>query len=274
MGLLSLSASTLTQLGSASSLACLFEYDASDNLTSTGIAFQYFPETITDTKAVNYQTREIPGGSLPLYQWISSGERIISFTAYFSSDIDLGAQSTQSASNGPAAQFANLSSQGLTNRNVDVRTALLALRRFLFPTYLATGTTPGQPLTNSPQKVMLVFTGTGLGALGGFGATPDNPTQTAVSASTLSPTIADIDAITCIMTQCDITIEALFPSGLIRVASVQLSFAQVAQLAGVVTFPSYGPISAQQQIVKNGAAPVLAPYSIQVSWSNSSGASQ
>jgi hypothetical protein len=277
-GLLPLSQSTLTKLGQSASLACMFEYDQSDVLTTSGIAFQYFPETITDTKAVNYQTKDIPGGSLPLYQWISSGERIISFTAYFSSDVDLGAPTSigipgLGGTSGPSQAFQNLSSQGLANRNVDVRTALFALRRFMFPTYLSSGTVPGQPLTQSPQKLMLVFTGTGLGMLGGFGATPGNPTQTAITPTSLSPTQADLDGITVVMTQCDITIEALFPSGLIRVASVQLSFAHIAQLAGIVTFPSYGPLAAQQSLVKSGAPPQLAPYPIQVSWTNTSGAS-
>jgi hypothetical protein len=39
------------------------------------------------------------------------------------------------------------------------------------------------------------------------------------------------------MTQCDITMEALFPSGNIRIASVSLNFAEVPQRGGYVTFP-------------------------------------
>jgi hypothetical protein len=49
---------------------------------------QYFPETLTDSKAVNYQVKDIPGGSLPLYQWVSSGAREISFTAVWTTDVD------------------------------------------------------------------------------------------------------------------------------------------------------------------------------------------
>src|SRR3972149_5875366 len=54
------------------------------------LRFQYFSESITDSKAINWNAREIPGASLPIYQWISSGERSVSFTAVFSSDLDLG----------------------------------------------------------------------------------------------------------------------------------------------------------------------------------------
>jgi hypothetical protein len=264
-GLLSLSQSTLMQLGKASSLACFFEYDQNDNLTTSGLAFQYFPETITDTKAVNYQTKDIPGGSLPLYQWVSSGERIISFTAYFTSDVDLGAQAT-SGPNGPIDQFNTLQSQGLTNRNVDVRTAFLALRQYMFPTYLTSGTSPGQPLTLAPKKLMLMFTGSGLGLFGGFGATPGSPQSSYATAQGGPVTLNDRDGITCIMTQCDLTIEQTFPSGMIRVGSVQLSFAHIAQLGGVVTFPSYGPQGSF--LVNSGDNSSIARYPIQVLWAD------
>jgi hypothetical protein len=253
-GLLTLSQSSLTKLGSATSIAALFEYDQTDTITADGMQFQYFPESIADTKAVNYQTRDIPGGSLPLYQWISSGERIISFIAQFSSDVDLGARASLGSS-GPPATYANLKSQGLQNRNVDVRTALLSLRQYLFPTYLSSGKTPGQPLTLSPQKLHLIFTGSGLGLLGGV---PDSTTLADADANT-------IDGIDCVMTQCDITIESLFPSGMIRLASVQLSFAQIAQLGGIVNFPT---LQDATNVRDNGIPNQLAPYPLKVTWNN------
>jgi len=277
VGLLSLSESTFMQLGSAASRACLFEYDSNDNLTTQGVAFQYFPESITDTKAVNYQTKEIPGGSLPLYQWVSSGERIISFTAHFTSDVDLGAQSTDSSATGPVAQAKTLATQGLSNRNVDIRTAFLALRQYMFPTYVPSGTSPGQPLTVAPQKLMLVFTGSGFGMFGGFGATPGNPTNSFLTSAgggggSGVVSLNDRDCVTCIMTQCDLTVEQTFPSGMIRVGSVQLSFAHIAQLGGVVTFPSYG--APGKALVGFGDGASIAPYPIQVKWSGGSGIGQ
>ena len=39
------------------------------------------------------------------------------------------------------------------------------------------------------------------------------------------------------MTQCDITYDAFFPSGLPRIATVSLAFAEIAQFGGVVHFP-------------------------------------
>lgn len=255
-GLLSLSQSAISNLGKASSIAAIYEYDKNGNLGSSGFQFQYFPETITDTKAVNYQVRDIPGGSLPLYQWISSGERVISFMAYFTSDVDLAAAGSSKLTASPPSNFKDLRAQGLANRNVDVRSALVALRRYLFPTYQPSGATPGTPLAVSPTTLNLMFTGTGLGLLGGIsGSEPE--------------TQAVIDTVTCVMTQCDITIEALFPSGLIRVASVQLAFAQIAQLGGQVAFPTFADsqgIDWSHDIVDDGINDLVAPYPLKVDW--------
>jgi hypothetical protein len=267
-GLLSLSQSALMQLGKADSLACLFEYDQNDNLTSSGYAFQYFPETITDTKAVNYSAKDIPGGSLPLYQWVSSGERVVSFTAYFTSDIDMAAVAP-SGPGGPIDQFNTLVAQGLQTRNLDVRTAFLLLRRYMFPTYVTGGTAPGQPLTYSPPKLMLMFTGSGLGLFGGFGTTPGQQGTSYLpqggSSSAPPPVgIGDRDGMTCVMTQCDLTIEQTFPSGMIRVGSVQLAFAHIAQLGGVVTFPSYGTTGTA--LAYRGDNSSISYYPIKVQW--------
>lgn len=95
-GLLSLSSALFTQINERKSTVALFDLGGSEgrkrNRTKeleNALSFQYFPETLSDTKAVNYSRKNIPGGSHPLYQWISGGERIISFTAHFSCDTDL-----------------------------------------------------------------------------------------------------------------------------------------------------------------------------------------
>lgn len=225
-GLASLSKSLIAKLGERKAQVCLLELDADDKPVSTEyIAFQYFPETITDTKAVNYETKVIPGGSLPLYQWTSSGERNISFEAVFTSDVDLAADKEL---------FSKLVSKGLIKRNVDIRTALLWLRRYLLPRYEADQQV-GVPLTQAPRKCILSIPNSGLGLTGGsFGTSTEQ-----LNAYGPSVNGAQIlaDRLVCIMTQCDITYEAFFASGLPRVATVQLTFAQVAQIGGAVNFP-------------------------------------
>lgn len=200
------------------------------NRPSGVVSFQYYPESITDSKNVNYQTKEIPGGSLPLYQWISSGERVISFTAQFTCDVDLSmgvpidefvpasvTQQAQSIVTRTVRQ--RLKSAGATRRNPDLRGAIAWLRRFTLPEYKTDG---NQYLTLAPPKLRLLLPGSGIGIAGG--AVPD----TAGGSD---------DAITCLMTQCEVSYDAFFPTGIPRSASVSLSFAQVPQLAGAVYFP-------------------------------------
>lgn len=127
----------------------LFELDRrSDIVTSRSpLSFQYFPESISDTKGVNQQNKEIPGASLPLYQWVSSGERLISFTASFTADMDITTNP-------------DLRQGALRRRNPDIRSALLWLRRFLMPSYSASRTFP-------PAKLRLHIPNSGIGLIGG-----------------------------------------------------------------------------------------------------------
>lgn len=187
---------------------------------SGAIAFQYWPDTISDTKAVNWSPREIPGASLPIYQWISSGERVISFTAVFTCDVDLLAPNVKSND-----VRNRLKSIGQGERNIDIRSAFAWLRSFMLPTY-AVEQSVGIPVAVAPRRMLLVMPGTGIGMYGGN-------TQAAGNSSELN------DQIRCVMTQCDLTIEASFPSGIPRIGTVSLAFAQVAQYAnsGVVQFP-------------------------------------
>jgi len=209
--------------------------------------FQYFPESISDTKAINYQTKEVPGGSLPLYQYVNSGERMISFTAQFTTDVDhfqnaggaaAGAVKDAVAALGVAAaegstllteldavdaMYERLKGNAVLDRNVFIPAALLWLRRFMFPRYGdgVEGTTDiGTPFTFPPRKILLTIPGSQIHRNGGGG------------------TFADA-GIVVLMTQCDITYEAFFPSGNPRIVSVSLAFAQTPQLGGSVSFPRH-----------------------------------
>lgn len=201
------------------------------------LRFQYFPEAMQDSKTINYQQKEIPGASLPIYQWVASGERLITFTAQFSTDVDFLANPSI-----PATVAANGS--GLQDRNVDIRSAVAWLRSFMFPRYISassagggvTSQSGGSPTgvgaatsagitysTKPPRRLKLYIPNSGIGIAGG----------TASNAQTVFP-----DSVVCVMTQCEVNWEAYFPSGLPRMASVQLSFAQIAQLGTRVMFPS------------------------------------
>jgi hypothetical protein len=174
--------------------------------------FQYYPESISSTKATNWQQREIPGGSLPLYQFVSGGEHVISFSANFSCDTDLLSNTRL---------MGVLRGEGLRERNVDIRAAVAWLRQFVLPRYAGSGG-QGTPIFRPPRKLMLFMPGTGIGLLAGATA----------SAPQVQP-----DSLYCVMTQCDVNHESFFPSGLPRSSMVQLAFGQIPQYGGGVEFP-------------------------------------
>lgn len=224
-GLVSLATAIFSGGGDKRADVALFEYNERDELVrdirgGVGLRFQYYPETISDSKSVNYQQQVIPGGSLPLYQWTSSGERVVSFTAYFTSDVDLLAKGSE----GAAGLAGRLKSAALQSRNVDIRSAIIWLRRLMLPRYgtvQVQGT--GVPITYPPRKLLLIIPNSGIGMSGG-----DTGSREGVAAH----------SVWCVMTQCEVNYESMFPSGFPRIVTVHLAFAQIAQNGNGVVFPA------------------------------------
>lgn len=204
-------------LNEKTSSVTIIELDESDNPIGPARRFQYFPDTISDYKNVAWNPKEVPGGSLPLYQWTSSGERSITFTAVFTTDIDFSEEARGSA-DALSVAYA-LKANGAEARNVDIRAAILWLRRFMLPRY-GDQVQTGASLVKAPRKLQLHMPGTGIGLAGGY--------QSAG---------AGRDWLTCIMTNCEVAWTSFFPSGMPRIAEVTLAFAQVAQYQGGVYFP-------------------------------------
>jgi len=192
---------------------------------------QYFPQTISDQKATNYQTKVIPGLSHPLYQWTSGGPRTISFQAVFSRDrtytddekssirspgptSSLGVQAQRAA--GRASFQWGQSGIKDESRNVDIPSAIAYLRSFLDPEYSTNGqdtssTVPDRP--HPPRKMIL-----GLPGMRINWGVPSLPADEMYS----------------IMTQCDVNYDGFFPDGSPRMARVDLSFAEIIQIQGTV----------------------------------------
>lgn len=226
--LLGLSKGLFSQVSERRADVYLYElHERDDSIVGSPLAFQYFPETMSDTKNVNYQQKEIPGASLPLYQWVASGERLLSFTAMFTSDMNpLEAPEALTPGTGHGER-----------RTVDIRTAILWLRRFQMPRYTTTsagGSAPAQNRTYAPRKARLYIPNSGIGLAGGGRST----------ASTSD------SAINCVMTQCEVTYQSWFPNGVPQIAEVQLSFAEVPQIGGRVYFP--GVDESVDQLVTEG----------------------
>lgn len=212
-GLLSLSSALTSSLHKQKGDVLLTELQEPDDKLGSTLRFQYFPDSIQDSRDVNLRPREIPGGSLPIYQWTSGGPRTISFTAVFSTDVNFA---TTPALSG--AVVARLKAVGEESRNIDIRSAIVWLRRFTYARY-GDPTTSGVPLTYPPRKTYLSIPGSGIGlaGMGGFGGA---------------------DAVLCQMTHCDVHYISFFPNNLPRLVTVSLSFAEIAQLGGQVQFPS------------------------------------
>lgn len=103
---------------------------------------QFFPETLADSKGVDYSQFEPPGSANPLYQWVKSTARTLSMTAVFYRE----------------------SSEAIvkeTKYNVDINRKVAWLRRFLYPDYRDDGT------AKPPPRIALYFPKTFLSTLGG-----------------------------------------------------------------------------------------------------------
>lgn len=183
--------------------------------------FQYYPENIQVSKQKNMAPKEIIGGSFPLYQWTSSGERTITFSTYFTCDIDL----LVNGEAGVQDLLRRVQAAGIGDRNIDIRVALLFLARFQLPTFSGVNAS-GSQLTLAPRKLKLRLPGSAIGSIGG------EVHQSSIGVSK--------DEVVCHMTQFEYTYEAHFPSGLPRIVAVQLGFAQNVQVNGGVQFPHAG----------------------------------
>ena len=191
------------------------------------IAFQYWPETIQDSRGSEWSPRNIPGGSHPLYQWTHGGERRLSFTAMFSTDTavedsDLTAAAAVATGEAPPVLSPGLLSPGdpyarqklnplsgleIGTRDIDLRAAIAWLRWFTYPYY-----TEGDDWrAYEPAKALLVMPNMGLGYTGE-------------------------DHVTTVLTQCDVTYEACFENGFPRLIEVALEFAEVVQSGERVQF--------------------------------------
>lgn len=166
------------------------------------LAFQYWPSEISDTREVGWEFRSVPGGSHPIAYWTQGGARVISFTAIFTTDLshDYGLIDLLQL-NVPADIYLD------KKRNPDLRAAARWLRWYTYPLY------DGEGIPTPPPKLLLVFPGTQMAFDGA-------------------------DDMNAVMTQCDITYLDFFPSGAPRRMEAQLSFTEIVQVDGKVTFVS------------------------------------
>ena len=167
--------------------------------------FQYWPESISDAIEIGWNFKEIPGASHALAQWASNGGRTISFEVtlhrFMMPVSDRGALDIiydPFKLNRPDTDMP------INNRphNVDVRAEIAYLRAYCYPSYKES---EGFLNSHPPPISILCVPGSGLNENG-------------------------LDWIYAVMTGCDVTRALAFPNGVLRRATVALTFKQVIQI--------------------------------------------
>jgi hypothetical protein len=171
-------------------------------------AFQYWPESISESQNVEYAQSSVPGGTLPLYQWVSLGPRAVSFTVYFSRDEDGGINTAGGGALSPVAAASGGGKVGQDKHNVDINGAIAWLRSLYYPAYADNRVYPPQILVLYMPNVFL----------GGTASTKQQE--------------GSIGFIDCILTNITVDYKAFFPSGRPRIATADLTFNEVAQIPG------------------------------------------
>ena len=174
-------------------------------------AFQFFPETISDSRSVSLQEKYGIGSSHPIYQWISGSAREISFDAIFTSDDSKDGVTEKENTldvirkvvKNPAFALFNNSPSLDTKYNQDISAAISWLRSFTYPIYNSSGR------VSAPGVCGLWFEGSGIKSY-------------ALSSNS--------EIIPCLMTRCDVNYDAFFNNGTIRVATVSLTFVETIQV--------------------------------------------
>lgn len=170
---------------------------------------QYFPDSIEDNKSANWQSRDIPGAPLPMYQWVSGGERTFSFTATFTRDMSgiIGTDTDED------------------KYNVDIDAAIAWLRLLSWNDYEDLGET-GIVATAPPvlwvhaagKDSSDINAGTKLGyntkASGNFGS--------------------GSSGVYCLLMETGVTRNNWFQDGTVRMATVSLQFAETMQIGQLV----------------------------------------
>lgn len=188
-----------------------------------GLALQYYPESISVGRGVDYATKKPIGGSHPLYQWVHGSERTLSVDSIFTAEVDLwkgGAPDAISDVEKLATSVSNFLKNPITaainatrgsqtvdygQNHVDVASAVAWLQSKTYPLY-----DKSKISVKPPPKLALYL--------------PNSGIQTFIEGLPLD------DTFFCVMTRCDVRYTAFFRSGAPRIAEVSLTFDEIVQV--------------------------------------------
>jgi len=186
-------------------------------------AFQWFPESFSDSIEIGWEPKQVPGASHAIMQWSANGGRTFSFeTLLYRNMAPLDLQRKQAELSGPTiavgtpgsnttltpieAFLPNPSDPSNAPYNINIESMVSWLRAFCYPRYVTGQGFGGTKITRpvSPPIAILNLPGMALNEDGS-------------------------DILYCVMTGCDVTYEKLFPNGQPRVVKVSLTLKQVVQ---------------------------------------------
>lgn len=176
-------------------------------------AFQYFPETISDTKSPEWVRKNVPGGSHPIVTFLNGGERVISFPVVFANDKNPEPLGVLSAALTGTFELNIDSLFGETRKDVvDIPAALAFLRKFTYPDY-------ADGVASAPPFAIVYLPNSGIIGQGSFP-----------------------DSIVGAMIGCDITYEKFHRNGEPKIVVVNLSFLEVVQIGDGWKFVGRGDV--------------------------------
>ena len=172
-------------------------------------AFQWFPETFSDSIEIGWEPKQVPGSSHAIMQWGSNGGRTFAFeTLLYRNMAPLDLQAQQQTVLAVEA-LPDPSDESNLPYNINIESMISWLRAFCYPRYVTGEGFGGTKITRpvSPPIAILRLPGMALSEDGA-------------------------DIVYCVVTGCDVTYEKLFPNGQPRAVKVNLTLKQVVQYPG------------------------------------------
>lgn len=122
-----------------------FRESAREEILNETFVLQYWPESLDVSHSPNYSSEEIPGATLPLYNYSGHGERTISFSSALTCEVD----------NPDADSIDGIPSSRFT---VDINAAIARLEAWKLPSFRSNGVR-----YVPPPRLVLTMPGVNLG---------------------------------------------------------------------------------------------------------------
>jgi hypothetical protein len=166
------------------------------------VTLQFWPDSITDSKTMNYANIELPGQSNPLYHFVGGGPRNISFSTYMYRERieEVSNSETVAGKNPQGAQYSK-----------DIGAYVSNLRAYMSPRH---NTSAGIMMPPTRLKVF-------------FGGSKKTEMSTGLRLQGIN---GDNNVLDCIMTAMNVNYIKFFPNGVPRIATLDFTFEQIIQV--------------------------------------------